>query len=54
VQAQIDSDERHGLTSDELGEIKAFKNKVRHLEKENEILKQASIFFTRDFDPRHH
>jgi transposase len=53
LQSQIDSGERSGPTSDELVEIKALKGKVRDLEEANEILRQASIFFARELDPRH-
>lgn len=54
LQSQIDLGERSGPTSDELEEIKALKGKVRDLEEANEILRQASIFFARELDPRHH
>jgi len=53
LQAQIDSGQRSGATSEEMVEIKALKNKVRDLEEANEILRQASIFFARELDPRH-
>ena len=53
LQSQIDSGERSGPTSDELVEIKALKGKIRDLEEANEILRQASIFFARELDPRH-
>jgi len=53
VQARVDSGQRVGPTSDELAEIKTLKSKVRDLEEANEILKQASIFFARELDPRH-
>jgi transposase len=52
-QAQIDSGQRSGPTSDELAEIRSLKSKVRDLEEANEILKQASIFFARELDPHH-
>jgi transposase len=44
VQAQIDGGQRQGPTSQELAEIKELKAKVRRLEQDNEILRQASIF----------
>ena len=53
LQAQIDSGQRSGATSEEMVEIKALKNKVRDLEEANEILRQASIFFARELGPRH-
>lgn len=45
VQAQIDGGQRRGATSEELGEIRELKAKVRRLEEDNEILRRASIFF---------
>ncbi len=45
VQAQIDGGQRQGPTTEELAEIKELKAKVRRLEQDNEILRQASIFF---------
>jgi len=52
VQAQIDGGQRQGPTSGELAEIKELKAKVRRLEEDNEILRQASIFFAGELDPR--
>lgn len=52
-QDQIDAGTKQGPTSEELAEIKELKAKVRDLEEANEILKQASIFFARELDPRH-
>ena len=52
VQAQIDSGQRQGATSEELAEIKDLKAKVRRLEEDNEILRRASIFFAGELDPR--
>ena len=52
VQAEIDSGERVGTTSEELAEIKALKAKVRRLEEDNAILKAASVFFAGELDPR--
>jgi transposase-like protein len=51
-QAQVDSGQRRGATSDELVEIKELKAKVRRLEEDNEILRKASIFFAGGLDPR--
>jgi len=39
MQAQIDTGQHHGPTSDELAEIKKLKTEVRDLEEANEILK---------------
>ena len=41
-QEQIDTGQRQGTTSEELAEIKKLKAKVRRLEEDNAILKQAS------------
>lgn len=54
VQAQIAAGGHNGPTSDQLAEIKALKSKVRDLEEVNEILKQSTIFFARELDPRRH
>ncbi|MFA7266264.1 MAG: IS3 family transposase [Candidatus Nanopelagicales bacterium] len=43
-QEQIDTGQRQGTTSEELAEIKKLKAKVRRLEEDNAILKQASNF----------
>jgi transposase len=51
-QAQVDSGQRQGATSEELAEIKELKAKVRRLEEDNEILRRASIFFAGELDPR--
>ncbi|MBT2536253.1 hypothetical protein J7I79_08900 [Arthrobacter sp. ISL-69] len=52
VQAQVDAGEKSGPSSDELEEIKRLRAEVRDLKGSNEILKQASIFFARELDPR--
>ena len=52
VQARIDAGEKAGPSSDELEEIKRLRAEVRDLKESNEILKQASIFFARELDPR--
>ncbi|MDN5731634.1 MAG: hypothetical protein L0K07_09905 [Yaniella sp.] len=52
LQAQVDAGDRMGPSSEELAEIKALKSKVRDLEETNEILRQASMFFARELDPR--
>jgi transposase-like protein len=53
VQAQVDAGDRPGPTSAELEEIKQLKAEVRDLREANDILRQASIFFARELDPRH-
>ncbi len=52
VQVQINGGQRQGPTSEELVEIKELKAKVRRLELDNEILRQASVFFAGELDPR--
>ncbi|MDQ0825590.1 transposase [Arthrobacter sp. B2I5] len=52
VQAQIDAGEKTGPSSEALEEIKRLRAEVRDLKESNEILKQASIFFARELDPR--
>lgn len=52
VRAQIDGGQRQGARSEERGEIKELKAKVRRLEEDNEILRRASIFFAGELDPR--
>jgi len=54
LQAQIDSGQRRGATSEELAEIKELKAKVRRLEDDNDILRRATIFFAGELDPRDH
>ncbi len=52
IQAQIDAGAKKGPSSNELEEIKRLRAEVRDLKESNEILKQASIFFARELDPR--
>jgi transposase-like protein len=52
LQAQTDAGRRRGPTSDELAGIKALKAEVRRLEEGNEILREASVVFARELDPR--
>ena len=52
LQAQIDSGDRRGATSEELAEIKELKAKVRRLEDDNDILRRATVFFVGELDPR--
>ena len=52
LQAQTDTGQRRGATSEELAEIKDLKAKVRRLEEDNDILRRASIFFAGELDPR--
>lgn len=52
LQAQVDTGQRRGATSEEIAEIKDLKAKVRRLEEDNDILRRASIFFAGELDPR--
>ena len=52
VQAQVDSGQRSGATTEELEQIRELKAKVCRLEEDNEILRRASIFFAGELDPR--
>lgn len=52
VQAQVDAGEKTGPSSEELEEIERLRAEVRDLKESNELLKQASIFFARELDPR--
>ena len=52
VQADVDAGNRPGVTSEESGELKALRAKVRRLEEDNAILKAATVFFAGELDPR--
>ncbi|MDR7083285.1 transposase-like protein [Arthrobacter ginsengisoli] len=52
VGAQVDAGEKARSSSDELEEIDRLRAEVRDVTASNEILKQASIFFAREIDPR--
>jgi transposase-like protein len=52
VQADINAGTRSGVTSDEQAEIKKLKAENRRLREDNEILRQASIFFAGELDSR--
>ena len=52
LQAQVDSGQRRGATSEELAEIKELKAKVRSLEDDVDILRRATVFFAGELDPR--
>jgi len=52
VQAQVDGGERHGVTTQELAEIKRLKAENRRLREDVEILRAATSFFVGELDPR--
>lgn len=52
LQAQVDTGQRQGVSTEELAEIKELKAKVRRLESDNAILKAATVFFAGELDPR--
>ncbi|UJL30604.1 transposase [Mycolicibacterium vanbaalenii] len=52
-QAEVDSGQRDGVTTDIARENRELKRKNRELEETIEILKAATTFFARESDPRH-
>ena len=52
IQADIDSGDRPGMTSEESAEVRRLKAEVRRLREDNEILRKTSIFFAGELDPR--
>jgi transposase len=52
VQADINAGARAGTTSEEQAEVKKLKAENRRLREDNEILRQASIFFAGELDSR--
>lgn len=53
-QAEVDTGQRDGVSTDIARENKDLKRKNRELEETIEILKAATSFFVRESDPRHH
>jgi transposase len=51
-QAEIDSGQRVGVTTDDSQRIAELEREVRELRRANEILKAAASFFARELDPR--
>ena len=51
-QAERDSGQRLGITTDERQRMKELEREVKELRRANEILKAASAFFARELDPR--
>jgi transposase len=52
VQVDVDAGSRPGVSSDDHAEIKRLKAEVKRLREDNEILRQASIFFAGELDSR--
>ena len=51
LQAQIDTGQRSGATSEELAQIRDLKAKVRRLEDYNDTLRRALILFAGELEP---
>ena len=51
-QAEIDSGQRAGVTTEERHRIAELERENRELRRANEILKAAASFFARELDPR--
>jgi len=51
-QAEVDSGQRPGVTSEERRRIAELERENRELRRANEILKAAASFFARELDPR--
>jgi transposase len=52
-QVQIDAGQRPGLTSEEQDELTRLRKENRELQRANDILKAAAVFFGAELDRRH-
>ena len=52
LQAQVDSGQRRGASSEELAEVKELKAKVHRLEDGVDIVLRATVFLAEQLDPR--
>ena len=52
-QAEVDTGQRPGVTSEDSAEIKRLKRENAELRRANEILKAASVFFAAELDRPH-
>jgi transposase len=52
AQAQVDSGEREGLSSEQLQELRRLRRENRTLQMEREVLKKAAAFFARESEGR--
>jgi transposase len=52
-QAQVDTGQRPGVTTEESEQVKALKRENAELRRANEILKSASAFFAAELDRPH-
>jgi transposase len=52
-QAEVDAGEAPGMTTDAAREIRELRRNCRELEATVEILRAATGFFAREYDPRH-
>lgn len=50
TQADIDSGQKPGLTTEESKELKALRQEISELRRANEILRRASVFFAAELD----